>query len=53
MHDNALLQLGEAVLLQLGEAALLQLRESRQQPLLQNVSVNKWRQSSHSSGFCR
>ena len=39
MHDNALLQLGEAVLLQLGEAALLQLRESRQQPLLQNVTV--------------
>ena len=39
MHDNALLQLGEAVLLQLGEAALLQLGESRQQPLLQNVTV--------------
>ena len=39
MHDNALLQLGEAVLLQLGEAALLQLRESRQQPLLQNVTM--------------
>ena len=39
MHDNALLQLGEAVLLQLGEAALLQLGESRQQPLLQNVIV--------------
>ena len=39
MHDNALLQLGEAVLLQLGEAALLQLGESRQQPLLQNVTL--------------
>ena len=39
MHDNALLQLGEAVLLQLGEAALLQLGESRQQPLLHNVTV--------------